>query len=83
MRTESEITRGPQLGGYEIDASPLADGSSGMHARRREDMMAYARYKLEVLGSIGGTVLEIGAGYGANFGYLAADGLPSASSATT
>ena len=35
-------------------------------------MAAYARYQREVLGSLSGTVLEIGAGYGANFGYLAA-----------
>jgi SAM-dependent methyltransferase len=35
-------------------------------------MTAYARYKREVLGSLSGTVLEIGAGHGANFGYLAA-----------
>jgi SAM-dependent methyltransferase len=104
MSTESEITRAPQLGHYEIDASRStvifrarhmfglgsvrgtfavrssaadiagtpADGDTGMPARRREDMAAYARYKREVLGSLGGTVLEIGAGYGANFGYLAA-----------
>jgi len=36
-------------------------------------MTAYARYKREVLGSLSGTVLEIGAGYGPNFGCLAAD----------
>ena len=50
---------------------PLAGEGTGMQARRREDMTAYARYKREVLGSLSGTVLEIGAGYGANFGYLA------------
>jgi len=50
---------------------PLAGEGTGMQARRREDMTAYARYKRELLGSLGGTVLEIGAGYGANFGYLA------------
>jgi SAM-dependent methyltransferase len=65
MHAESEITQAPRLGHYEIDASRST-------VRRREDMTAYAQYKREVLGSLGGTVLEIGAGYGANFGYLAA-----------
>jgi len=74
MRTESEITQAPQLGRYEVTTWPgaLAGGGTGMDARRREDMTAYARYKREVLGSLGGTVLEIGAGHGANFGYFAA-----------
>src|SRR5215831_4315382 len=65
MHAESEITQAPRLGHYEIDASRST-------VRRREDMTAYAQYKREVLGSLGGTVLEIGAGHGANFGYLAA-----------
>jgi SAM-dependent methyltransferase len=43
-----------------------------MQAGRRADMTAYARYQREVLSSLSGTVLEIGAGYGANFGCLAA-----------
>jgi hypothetical protein len=42
-------------------AGPSAGAGTGMHARRRADMTAYARYKREVLGSLSGTVLEIGA----------------------
>lgn len=53
-------------------AGPEAGPSAGHGAGRRADMTAYARYKREVLGSLSGTVLEIGAGHGANFGYLAA-----------
>lgn len=71
MRTEV-TTRTDAVG-----AGPGADtpvrGGTGMQAGRRADMTAYARYQREVLGSLSGTVLEIGAGYGANFGYLAAD----------
>jgi SAM-dependent methyltransferase len=37
-------------------------------AGRGSDMVAYAVCKRAVLGSLGGTVLEIGAGAGANFG---------------
>jgi len=38
-----------------------------------EDMTAYAARKAAVLGSLTGTVLEIGAGTGANFGYFRPD----------
>jgi SAM-dependent methyltransferase len=59
-----------------VGAGPAADtpvsGGTGMQAGRRADMTAYARYTREALGSLSGTVLEIGAGCGANFSYLAA-----------
>ena len=59
-----------------VGAGPGADtpvsGGTGMQAGRRADMTAYARDKREALGSLSGAVLEIGAGCGANFGYLAA-----------
>ncbi|MGH3229976.1 MAG: methyltransferase domain-containing protein [Streptosporangiaceae bacterium] len=70
MRTEVTSRTGA------VDAGPAAgtsaDGGVGMHAGRRADLTAYARYQREVLGSLSGTVLEIGAGDGANFGGLAA-----------
>ncbi|MGH3376208.1 MAG: hypothetical protein ACRDP6_15850, partial [Actinoallomurus sp.] len=37
------------------------------------DMAAYAARKRELLGGLTGTVLEIGAGGGVNFGYLRRD----------
>ena len=70
MRTQ--VTTRPGAVGAGPGAGPSAGGGTGMGAVRRGDMMAYARYKREVLGSLSGTVLEIGAGHGANFGYLAA-----------
>ena len=70
MRTE--VTTRPGAHGTGPEACPSADRGAGLRAGRRADMTAYARYKREVLGSLSGTVLEIGAGHGANFGYLAA-----------
>lgn len=63
MRTEvtprtGAVGAGPGAG------TPVGEGT-GVHAGRRADMTAYARYKSEVLGSLSETVLEIGAGYGA------------------
>jgi SAM-dependent methyltransferase len=69
VRTEL-TTRTPADAGPAADTS--ADGGVGMHAGRSADMAAYDRYQREVLGSLSGTVLEIGAGYGANFGSFAA-----------
>jgi SAM-dependent methyltransferase len=64
----TEVTTWPGA----VGAGPPAGRGTGMRAGRRADMTAYARYKRKVLGSLSGTVLEIGAGSGANFGYLAA-----------
>ena len=70
MRTE--VTTRPGAHGTRPEAGPSAGSGACLRAGRRADMTAYARYKREVLGSLSGTVLEIGAGHGANFGYLAA-----------
>ena len=70
MRTK--VTTRPGAHGAGPQAWPPAGPGTGMRAGRRADMTAYARYKREILGSLSGTVLEIGAGHGANFGYLAA-----------
>ena len=70
MRTE--VTSRTDAVGTGPGAGTPVGGGTGMHAGRRADMAAYARYTREALGSLSGTVLEIGAGYGANFGYLAA-----------
>ena len=70
MRTE--VTSRTDAVGTGPSAGTPVGGGTGMQAGRRADMAAYARYTREALGSLSGTVLEIGAGYGANFGYLAA-----------
>ena len=70
MRTK--VTTRPGAAGAGPGASPADGRGTGMSVRRRADMTAYARDKREVLGSLNGTVLEIGAGHGANFGYFAA-----------
>jgi len=46
----------------------LISPDAAMSAGRGSDMVAYAVCKRAVLGSLGGIVLEIGAGAGANFG---------------
>ena len=70
MRTQ--VTSRPGVAGAGPDAGPPPGGGTGIYAGRRGDMTAYARYKREILGSLSGAVLEIGAGYGDNFGYLGA-----------
>jgi SAM-dependent methyltransferase len=68
----TEVTTGSGAVGTGPGAGPSARGGTGVQAGHRADMTAYTRYTREALGSLSGTVLEIGAGYGANFGYLGA-----------
>lgn len=50
-------------------ARPAAQGRAGLAAAAEpEDMAGYYRYQAAVLRKLSGTVLEIGAGAGANFG---------------
>ena len=60
MRTE--VTTRTDAVGTGPGADTPVGGGTGMQAGRRADMTAYARYQREVLGSLSGTVLEIGAG---------------------
>jgi SAM-dependent methyltransferase len=66
----TEVTTGSGAVGTGPGAETPVRGGTGVQAGYRADMTAYARYTREALGSLSGTVLEIGAGYGANFGYL-------------